>query len=271
MSLNIEIRKVYLSSMAGHIAVHLEGDEGAPVVLMAHSILSSSAMWDEQSIVLAANGFRVVRMDTRGHGLSDAPKPPYAMTDLVADSIAIMNALDIQKAHYVGLSLGGMTGFGLAINHPERFHQFIICDARADAPPDFSAPWDDRIAIAKAQGCTALAQATIERWFGKDFVATHSQVSNKLISIASNTSTDGFIGCAMAIQGLNYLSQLREISVSTTLLVGANDGPLPQAMSEIGQLISGSILDVINGSGHLPNIDQGEVFNAALLKALNTS
>ena len=247
MSLNIEIRKVYLSSMAGHIAVHLEGDEGAPVVLMAHSILSSSAMWDEQSSVLAANGFRVVRMDTRGHGLSDAPKPPYAMTDLVADSIAIMNALDIQKAHYVGLSLGGMTGFGLAINHPERFHQFIICDARADAPPDFSAPWDDRIAIAKAQGCTALAQATIERWFGKDFVATHSQVSNKLISIASNTS------------------------VSTTLLVGANDGPLPQAMSEIGQLISGSILDVINGSGHLPNIDQGEVFNAALLKALNTS
>jgi 3-oxoadipate enol-lactonase len=227
-------------------------------------------MWDEQSALLASKGYRVVRLDTRGHGASDAPKPPYAMSDLVADTIDVMNALDIDKAHYVGLSLGGMTGFGLALHHAKRFHQFILCDARADAPHAFSAPWDERIAIAKEQGCAALAQTTIERWFGKDFAASQSTKANKLMNIAACTSVDGFVGCAKAIQGLDYLKQISNISTRTTLVVGSNDGPLPQAMADIAQQISGGALEIIQGGGHLPNIDQKDQFNLVLLNALTS-
>jgi 3-oxoadipate enol-lactonase len=181
-----------------------------------------------------------------------------------------MDALDIDKAHYVGLSLGGMIGFGLALQHSRRFHQFIICDARADAPPAFAAPWDERMTIAKEQGCVALAQSTIERWFGKDFVAIQSTIANKLMSIAASTSVDGFVGCVKAIQGLDYLTQISNISTRTTLVVGSNDGPLPQAMADIAQQISGSILEIIQASGHLPNIDQKDQFNFVLLNALKS-
>jgi 3-oxoadipate enol-lactonase len=209
-------------------------------------------------------------MDTRGHGESDATNPPYSMKDLVVDTIESMNALNIDKAHFVGLSLGGMTGFGLALDYATRFHQFILCDARADAPPVFSAPWDERIGIAKESGCGALAQSTIERWFGEAFVEANPAAANKLLAIATDTSINGFVGCARAIQGLDYLSKLSQISAPTTLIVGSNDGPLPQAMTDIQSLISGSKLEVIDGAGHLPNIDQSIRFNEVLLKALKS-
>ena len=268
MSVKVEQFKKYLPTMQAGITLHVSGEEGKPVVFMSHSILSSSKMWDEQAELLVTNGYRVVRMDTRGHGESDATNPPYSMKDLVVDTIEAMNSLNIDKAHYVGLSLGGMTGFGLAIDYPNRFHQFILCDARADAPPAFSAPWDERIAIAKESGCGALAKSTIERWFGKAFVEANPEVANKLLTIATNTSINGFLGCARAIQGLNYLSNLNQITAPTTLLVGGNDGPLPQAMAEIQRLIPGSKLEVIEGSGHLPNIDNSSRFNDLLLQAL---
>ncbi|MEA9568965.1 alpha/beta hydrolase [Polynucleobacter sp. AP-Nickl1-40-C4] len=270
MSVKTEQLKKYLPTMQAEIALHVSGEEGEPVVFMSHSILSSSGMWDEQTELLVANGYRVVRMDTRGHGGSDATKPPYSMQDLVVDTIEAMNALNIEKAHYVGLSLGGMTGFGLALDYPNRFHQFIICDARADAPPAFSAPWDERIDIAKESGCGALAQSTIERWFGKAFVEANPEAANKLLAIASDTSVNGFVGCARAIQGLNYLPNLNQISAPTTLLVGINDGPLPQAMADIQKLIPNSKLEVIEGSGHLPNIDNSTRFNDLLISALKS-
>jgi 3-oxoadipate enol-lactonase len=270
MSVKVETFKKYLPTMQAGIALHVSGEEGRPVVFMSHSILSSSKMWDEQAELLAANGYRVVRMDTRGHGESDAPNHPYAMKDLVIDTIESMNVLKIDKAHFVGLSLGGMTGFGLALDYANRFHQFILCDARADAPEAFSAPWNERIDIAKERGCSALAQSTIERWFGKPFVDANPEAANKLLAIAADTSINGFIGCARAIQGLNYLPKLNQINAPTTLLVGSNDGPLPQAMADIQKLIPNSKLEVIEGSGHLPNIDNSSRFNDLLLQALKS-
>lgn len=268
MSAKVESFKKYLPTMQAAIALHVSGEEGGPVVFMSHSILSSSKMWDDQAELLVANGYRVVRMDTRGHGESDAPNHPYSMNDLVVDTIEAMNSLNIDKAHYVGLSLGGMTGFGLALDYADRFHQFILCDARADAPAAFSAPWNERIDIAKEHGCSALAQSTIERWFGKPFVDANPEAANKLLEIAAGTSINGFIGCARAIQGLDYLPKLNQISAPTNLLVGSNDGPLPQAMAEIQKLIPGSNLKAIEGSGHLPNIDNSSRFNDLLIQAL---
>jgi len=270
VALEIETRKVFIPRLGASIGVHIQGQRGNPVVLMSHSILSSSSMWVEQSTLLASKGYQAIRLDTRGHGASDALNPPYSMTDLVEDTIDVMDDLEINKAHYVGLSLGGMTGFGLALNHAQRFYQFIICDARADAPPAFAAPWDERMVIAKEQGCVALAQSTIERWFGKDFVTSQSAITNKLIAIAASTSVDGFVGCAKAIQGLDYLTQLPSISAPITLVVGSKDGPLPQAMADIAQQISGSNLVTIEGAGHLPNIDQKDQFDVVLLNALNS-
>ena len=252
----------------GDIAVYVQGEAAAPVVFMTHSILSASMMWEAQAVLLASEGWRVVRADMRGHGASHAPKAPYTMQDLGDDTIAVLDALQVDRAHYVGLSLGGMSGLGLGIHHADRLLSLCICDARADAPPAVAAPWDERITIAAAQGCGALATATVERWFGKAFLEAHPQVAQRFVATATANSAEGFTGCARAIQGLNYLADVGRITAPTTLVVGGNDGVLPQVMRELQALIPNSVLAEIPNAGHLPNIDQPEAFNTALLRHL---
>jgi 3-oxoadipate enol-lactonase len=262
------VEVLHVPGPVGKLAIYLQGPPSAPVVLMTHSILSSSGMWDEQAQLLASEGWRVVRIDTRGHGNSQAGAGSATMCDLASDTVSVLDALQIQKCHYVGLSLGGMSGFGLALNHADRLLSLCLCDARADAPSEFSALWDGRIATARAQGCGALALATTERWFGKEFLNAHPVLAEKFQTAAANTSVDGFVACAQAIQGLNFLPELSRVSTPCTLVVGAKDIPLPQAMREIQEQIANAVLDVIPNAGHLPNVDQPELFNEVLLRHL---
>lgn len=263
--MTMSVEQLRLRGEAADIAVLVQGPaQGAPV-LMTHSILSSSMMWDVQAQLLADRGYRVIRADTRGHGHSQATAAPYTMQDLVADSVAVLDGLGIARAHYVGLSLGGMSGFGLGLSHPDRVMSLCLCDARADMTPAMAAPWDERIAIAKTSGCAGLAQSTAERWFGRAFLDAHPAVAQQFLDAIASTSVAGFEGCACAIQGLDYLGQVGQIRVPTTLIVGANDGPLPQAMQSLKALIPGSVIHIIADAGHLPNIDQPAAFNAALL------
>jgi len=258
--------KRYLPGPSGDIAVYVHGDPLAPAVLMTHSILSSSMMWAAQAELLTDAGLQVIRADTRGHGESHASAAPYAMDDLVADSIAVLDALKIERAHYVGLSLGGMSGFGLGIQHPDRLLSLCLCDARADMTSAFAAPWDERIAQARAQGCGVLAKATAERWFGPAFMQANPAIASAFLDAISRTSVEGFAGCAYALQQLDYLPKVGSISSPTTLIVGANDGPLPQLMLALQALIPGAVLEVIANAGHLPNIDQPIAFNTALMR-----
>lgn len=264
--MSIDTQRLRLPGPAGDIAVSLQGPSDGPAVLMGHSILSSGMMWETQAALLVATGWRVICADTRGHGDSAASAAPYAMSDLVADSIAVLDALKIERAHYVGLSLGGMSGLGLGIAHPDRLLSLCICDARADMPAPLAAQWDERMALAQKQGCAALADPTVERWFGKPFLDANPEIAQKFRAAASATSVEGFVGCARAIQGLDYLGAVGRISTPTTLIVGANDGPLPQAMQALQGQIKDSMIEVIPGAGHLPNIDQPVAFNAALMR-----
>jgi 3-oxoadipate enol-lactonase len=261
----IEQRRV--TGAAGELAVFVQGDPSGPAVVMAHSVLSSSMMWEAQATLLAARGFHVVRADTRGHGGSAAPAGPYTLDDLAADTVAVLDALRIAKAHYIGLSLGGMSGFGLGLQHADRLLSLVLCDCRADAPAAFVAPWDERVATVRQQGsCAPLAESTMERWFGAPFLERHPAVAERFRATAAKTSVEGFAGCAHAIQHLDYLAGVPRITAPTTLIVGANDGPLPGALRDIQALLPGSVLEVIADAGHLPNIDQPEAFNAALLR-----
>jgi 3-oxoadipate enol-lactonase len=260
---------VQLPADAGTARVYDEGPADAPVVFMTHSILSSSILWNEQSALLLRRGLRVVRVDARGHGGSRTDSDVATMDDLVADSIAVMDALGLGKVHYVGLSLGGMSGFGLGISHPDRLHSLCISDARADAPPDVAAPWDQRIELARRNGCEALADSTIDRWFGADFVAAHPEQTANLREIAATTQTYGLIACARAIQSLGFLDDASRIDMPVQLIVGERDGVLPQANEALHGLIRGSRLDRIPNAGHLSNIHDPATFNTILLRHLD--
>lgn len=251
------------------LQAHLGGDPAGPAVCLSHSILSSSAMWSGQARLLAGLGWRVVCIDTRGHGGSRCSAATADMADLAGDVIAVLDALGIAKAHYVGLSLGGMAGFGLGLDHAHRLESLLICAARADAPAEVARPWDERMAIAQTAGsCRPLAQPTLERWFGPAFLQANPPVAQELLEVAATTTVTGFTACARAIQGLDYLERVADIRLPTTLLVGSNDGVLPAQMAGIARRIHGSVLETIADAGHLPNVDQAQAFNAALLRHL---
>jgi 3-oxoadipate enol-lactonase len=256
----------FIQGPAGKIAVHTQGPENGPVVILTHSILSSSMMWLEQAYLLASTGWRVMAIDTRGHGQSECQTVTCSMDDLVADTIAVMDAMNIDKAHYMGLSLGGMSGVGLGIQHPQRLISMVLCDCRADMPSPMGDVWNDRITSAIREGCQSLAVATTERWFGVPFLEANAVVAQAFRQTISSTTATGFVSCARAIQALDYLNHLSDIKVPTTLIVGAKDGPLPQVMQIMQQHISGSQLAVIPEAGHLPNIDQSVLFNAAMMR-----
>ncbi|MBL0946292.1 MAG: alpha/beta fold hydrolase [Hydrogenophaga sp.] len=261
------IQRHRVPGVHGELSVQIQGDLQDPVVLMGHSILTSSALWESQAVQLLAQGYCVVRVDATGHGASAAPMAAVTMNGLAADAVAVLDALGIERAHYVGLSLGGMSGFGLGIHHADRVISLVLCAARADAPPEVAAPWSERIEQAlQSNSCQPLARATVQRWFGDRYLDTHPEVAQTFRQLAAHTTVSGFIGCARAIQGLDYLPRVHTIAAPTTLIVGARDGVLPEAMRDIQARMPRASLDVIADAGHLPNIEQARAFNESLLR-----
>jgi 3-oxoadipate enol-lactonase len=254
-----------VQTAAGPLSLRLGNAGGTETVLFNHSILTGSAIWHRQARRLGADGWRVICLDTRGHGGSAAPAAPYTMDDLVADNIAVLDALGIAKVHYVGVSQGGMTGFGLGIQHAGRIASLCIVAARADAPPPFAAAWDDRIALVRAKGIDALAGPTAERWFGNDFLDGHPAVAAELLTCIRQTSAEGFVGCAQAIQGLNYLGDVAAITGPLSLVIGSRDEALLEPMRQLAKTLPQSAYSEIGGAGHLPQIDRPAEFDQVLL------
>lgn len=246
------------------------GAPSGPPVLLNHSILTSSAVWRRTAQLLAGLGFHVICVDTRGHGASPARPAPYAMDDLVADNVMVLDAFEIERVHFIGVSLGGMTGLGLGIRRPDRLESLCVIGARADSPAAFAASWDERIDTATRQSVSALAAPTVERWFGPAFVEAYPDISRALQDCIAQTSLDGFVGCARAIQGLDYLPGAAGISARTTLLVGARDTALIEPMRELAPQIPDATFEIIEAAGHLPQLDGPDQTEAAILRHLRS-
>ncbi|MGY4474759.1 alpha/beta fold hydrolase [Bradyrhizobium sp. USDA 3364] len=252
---------------AGRLSVRVGGAERGAPVLLCHSILTSSAIWHHEARALAARGHRVLALDSRGHGQSEAPRGPYTMDDLVADAIAVLDHFGIARAHVIGVSQGGMTAFGLGVRHPDRLLSLCVIAARADAPPPFAAAWDGRIALVQAQGIAPLAAPTAERWFGRAFLDAHPAIAATLLDCINETDAEGFIGSARAIQGLAYLDGVKQLQVPMTMIVGANDQLLVQPMTEFAAMLD-CPLAIIPDAGHLPQIDHPDEVDAVIERHL---
>ena len=251
-----------------HMNYELAGKEDAPVVVLSHSLASSLVMWRPQMDELNRH-FRVLCYDTRGHGGTDAPAPPYTLEQLGEDAMALLDALDIDVVHWVGLSMGGMIGQWIALNHPGRFRSLSLCDTAAVIPKEANPIWQERIDLARREGMTPLAQSTLERWFTPPYLARNPPMVDVIRRHLLATPVDGYAGCSEAIRGLNYLDRLSEIKVPTLIMVGEDDLGTPvEASRAIHDRIPQSKLVVLPSAAHLSNIEQTESFNYALMAFL---
>lgn len=247
----------------GRLRAELEGPPDAPVVTLLHSLATSGDLWAAEAAALSRR-YRVLRVDARGHGGSDVPAEPYVFDDLVADVVALWDALGIGRSAVIGLSMGGMTAFGLALRHPERVARILAADCRADAPDFFRAMWDARRKLLDEQGMEAVAEVTLPTWLSEATRANRADLVARVRAMILATDPDGYRRATTALQLLDYKRSLAEIRVPATLVVGAQDGPHPAEMRAIADLIQGARFVEIAGAAHLANLERPEAFMDAI-------
>jgi 3-oxoadipate enol-lactonase len=241
--------------------IRIDGDEGAPVLLLSNSLGTNLSMWDPQ-IPEWSKHFRVVRYDSRGHGLSPAPDKPYSIAMLADDALAILDTLGIDKAHWCGLSKGGMVGQWLATHHGDRLGRVVLANTAARmGPPEL---WDGRIDTARKQGMSALVQPTLERWFTPEFRDSAKETVAKVSEMLATTPPLGYANCCGAIRDMDQRETIRAVRNPVLVVIGARDPATPPATGyEIADAIPGA-RHIELAAAHLSNLEQPEAFGRAV-------
>ena len=249
-----------------HTAV--DGPPGAPWIILSNSLGANLGMWDPQ-VAEFSRSFRVLRYDTRGHGQSDVPEGPYHFSDFLGDVIGLMDHFRIDRARFMGVSLGGMTGMGLAIHHSERLERLVVADARADAPEGFRAMWHERIARIRDGGIEAIVEGTLESWISAGTRDSAPEVCAKVRAMVSTTDQAGYIATCEGLKELDYLRLLGDVSTPTLYVGGSEDkGAAPAVMQEMADSTPGGVYAGIAGACHLANLDMPDAFNQTVLPFL---
>jgi 3-oxoadipate enol-lactonase len=247
----------------------VQGREGAPWVVFSNSLMTNLSMWDEQAVALSGD-FRVLRYDQRGHGGTDAPAGAYDFNTLTADVLKLFDAFGIALAHFVGLSMGGMTAVALAEQHAARIDRLIPCDCGPASTPQSAQQWAERIALAKDKGMEALVEPTVGRWFTPEFMNSNKQAVDKVRAMVGTTPVNGFVGCASALSNFDLRPTLSGIRHPTLFLCGAKDASLGGTKA-LHAGVAGSKLIEIPDAGHISNIENPAVFTRAILDFLRAA
>ncbi|MCC5858831.1 MAG: 3-oxoadipate enol-lactonase [Ectothiorhodospiraceae bacterium] len=238
----------------------LEGPADAPVILFANSLGTDLRVWDAVAEDLQRD-YRVLRYDKRGHGLTEASAGDYSMEGLVADALGLLDALDLDRVHVCGLSIGGMIGQQLAATHPQRVDRLVLCDTTMRMPD--AAPWDERIRAVRNQGLEEIAAGAMERWFTPALRGSETEALFR--SMVARTTVDGYAGCCAAIRDMDLVALVPSIQAPTLVLVGEDDPGTPPAMArELASALRDSRLVLIPRAAHLPCVEQP----AAVIRAL---
>jgi 3-oxoadipate enol-lactonase len=238
--------------------------------VLANSLGATWQMWDPQLPALTRTS-RVVRFDHRGHGLSPTPPGPYAIADLGADVIALLDRLAIETTSFVGISLGGMVGIWLAAHHPRRIEALVlICTS---ALPGAEEAWRTRASVVRHKGAAAVAETVVARWFTPELAEREPELVSRRVAMVSATSADGYAACCDALVGLDLRAECRHIDAPTLVVAASEDPAMPpeEHGRVIGELIPGSRYVELSPAAHLANVEQPEVVTDLLQEHLRAS
>ncbi|KAF0863319.1 3-oxoadipate enol-lactonase [Pseudomonas sp. LD120] len=252
----------------GDLHYQLEGPEGAPVLVLSNSLGTDLHMWDKQ-IATFTRHFRVLRMDTRGHGRSLVTEGPYSIQQLGQDVLALLDALDIRRAHFCGLSMGGLIGQWLGINAGERLHKLVVCNTAAKiGDPSI---WNPRIETVLRDGqaaMVALRDASIARWFTEDYAEANPHQAKLITDMLAATSPQGYAANCAAVRDADFREQLAAIKVPTLVIAGSEDAVTPPSGSHfIQQHVAGAEYAEFYAA-HLSNVQAGDAFSDRVVEFL---
>jgi len=248
----------------------IDGHDGAPWLVFSNSLATNLSMWDPQVADLGRS-FRILRYDQRGHGGTDTPAGRYTYATLLADAVALFDALDIKRANFCGLSMGGATALGLAQLHPDRIDRIAVCDSPCMSTPATAAQWEERIAVAQAGGMKALVDSTMARWFPPETHAAKPAHLDKVRQMILTTPVNGFIGGSAALADHNYNAAVATVTRPALFIAGSKDGLTPAAMKDMNARLAGSRYVELEGAGHISNLDRPAEFTRAVKEFLGAA
>lgn len=247
----------------------LSGNNSGPAVVLHHPLATNLSSWDELTAALEPR-YRVLRLDARGHGRSDAPKGAYTFEMLSRDVVDLMTQCGIEKAHFIGLSMGGMVGQYLGLLHPDRFHSLCLVSTSSRIPAEARPIWEQRIANAPQQGMGAQVEAALQRWLSPRAMKEDQNLVKRLTGMIEATPVDGYVGWCHAIGGLDVTDRLGAIKLPTRVIVGELDPATPVAASQaIHAAIPGSDLVVVPGVSHMLHNEEPDLFHSHALPFLD--
>lgn len=244
----------------------LAGDQSAPVLVLSNSLGATMDMWQPQLAELSTH-FQVLRYDTRGHGLSSVPPGPYSIAQLGGDVIGLLDHLKLDRAHFCGLSMGGITGMWLALNHPDRINKLVLSNTAAYIGP--AENWTNRAAAVQKNGMTSIADAVVERWLTPDYAQEHANQVQHLKAMLTSTPADGYAANCIAIRDNDLRKEVDGIRAPTLVISGNGDIPTPPSDGKFlhSQIKGSEYLEL--EAAHLSNQQQASKYTDALIKFLS--
>ncbi|MBU3611035.1 3-oxoadipate enol-lactonase [Polynucleobacter wuianus] len=238
-----------------------EGDPHKPALIFSNSLGTDHSMWDGQMEKLRRD-FYIIRYDTRGHGLTSAPKGPYTIAQLASDVLGLLDHLSIDKASYCGISMGGLIGQWLAINSPERIEALVIANTAPKIGNEQA--WNDRAALVRKDGLSGIAESAPSRWFTPEFYGSSPSSVNELLVTLKNMSPEGYASCCEALACEDLSGSISKIRIPTLIIAGGKDPvtTLGDANEMKSQITHSEFVEL--PASHISNIEAELEFNNSL-------
>jgi len=257
-----------LTTQRGDFRVAIDGDPTAPALILSNSLGTTLEMWAPQVAALSGR-HRLIRYDTRGHGGSPVTPGPYSFDDLGQDVLAVLDALQVERAAFCGISMGGHTGLWLGVHAGRRFDAIAVCNSAAKIGNEQA--WRERAAMVRIGGTAGmqeLASSAPARWFTEGFVNAQPEVVQRAQHGIARIDPEGYAACCEALATSDLRASLGKIHIPTLLLAGESDPVTTVADAQAMQAgISGAQLATVPAS-HLSNLEAPQAFNQAVLDFL---
>ncbi|MEO9228032.1 MAG: 3-oxoadipate enol-lactonase [Devosia sp.] len=235
-----------------HYRMH--GRDGAPVVALVNSLGTDARIWDDMIDLLSAD-YRVLSYDKRGHGLSDAPRREYTLTDHIGDLAGLLDHVGIGRLALGGVSVGGLIAQGFALRHRDRLAALLLCDTAPKIGD--SAFWNDRIATIRSGGLAAISDDIMDRWFSARYRRERGDDLAGWRNLFLRSDIDGYCGTCATLRDTDLTPDAATITTPTLVVVGKEDGSTPVEMVRAtAAAIPGARFEIIAGAGHIPSIER---------------
>ena len=251
------------------IALYYEEYGAGEALLFLHGLGTDGRSWEYQRDLFAEQ-YRVILIDVRGHGRSAKPPGPYSVPQFAQDIFALLEHLKIDAFHLVGLSMGGMIGFQMAVEQPERLRSLTIVNS---GPELIAQNWKERWQILQRRlvlnftSMEKIGEFIGERLFPEPHLAEYKAL---FVQQMRENDPKAYKAATNALIGWSVRAQLGRVQCPVLVISGDMDyTPVANKEAYVREMPTAR-LQVIANSRHGTPIDQPEAFNTAVLQFLHS-